>query len=350
MEKLKINITENDIQKQVKKRDGESAKHYANRLAEIKKTLGNKQFQTLLNVDFNFEKQKKLAVQDKSETNEEFQNRVKIIYSSLCKYEAIKNAQESCGQKKQHNLTHSVLRHTRNFFIKTGSAVCAVDFIYGSLIAGIKISYSSPDQSLSETKYHKNKNIEAGYYNKHPLKVCISDEFNSLFEREIKRAVEIFDEKAEGMKFEISIHHLTEESKKDFNIIFKPEKYDEEDNSNNNVLGWSNIAKNDATNLDGTICIDDSKFFLFGVRSTAMHELGHKIGLRHSPDPSSLMYPTSRNFRFSQKDIDNINTMYPAEIEVNQKNSSSKKSSMVYLKNNESINDYLLDKSYEPEF
>lgn len=349
MEKVNIVITESDIQKQVKRKNNESINHYNSRCAGIKKTLESKQFQPLLSKTYDFEKEKKLATKDSSETMEEYKDRIKRLFYSISKYDAIKKAEESYKPKKQHNFAKSTLRHTRNFFIKTGSAVLAVDALYGSLIACVKLQYSDPAPGISETKYHKNKNIEAGYYNKHPLKVCISDEFNTLFEKEIKRAVEIFDEKAEGMKFEISVHHLTEENKGDFNIIFKPEKYDENDNSNNRVLGWTYVAKNDAKTVDGTIWIDDSKFFVFGIKSTAMHELAHKIGLEHSPDPDSLMYPYSRNFRLSQKDIDNINTMYPAEIEVNQKSSSTKKSSMVYLKNNESINDYIKNKEYEPE-
>ncbi|XP_006834014.1 PREDICTED: matrilysin [Chrysochloris asiatica] len=48
---------------------------------------------------------------------------------------------------------------------------------------------------------------------------------------------------------------------------------------------------------------------------TATHELGHSLGLSHSSDPNSIMYPTyedrdSKNFRLSQDDIKGIQELY----------------------------------------
>lgn len=49
--------------------------------------------------------------------------------------------------------------------------------------------------------------------------------------------------------------------------------------------------------------------------AVATHELGHSLGLRHSSDPDSVMYPTygardSENFKLSPGDIREIQELY----------------------------------------
>ncbi|XP_036283968.1 matrilysin [Pipistrellus kuhlii] len=51
--------------------------------------------------------------------------------------------------------------------------------------------------------------------------------------------------------------------------------------------------------------------FLFAVT----HELGHSLGLGHSPDPKAVMYPTyedrdAKDFKLSQDDIEGIQNLY----------------------------------------
>lgn len=52
----------------------------------------------------------------------------------------------------------------------------------------------------------------------------------------------------------------------------------------------------------------------FNLYLVAAHEFGHALGLKHSQNPQSLMYPTYRNRQpqnmLSSEDIMNINALY----------------------------------------
>lgn len=52
----------------------------------------------------------------------------------------------------------------------------------------------------------------------------------------------------------------------------------------------------------------------FNLYVVAAHEFGHALGLKHSRNPESLMYPTYRSSRpaslLSREDIANINALY----------------------------------------
>lgn len=56
----------------------------------------------------------------------------------------------------------------------------------------------------------------------------------------------------------------------------------------------------------------------FNLFVVAAHEFGHALGLKHSRNPESLMYPTYASFRpanlLSREDIANINALYSEQF------------------------------------
>ncbi|XP_058269740.1 collagenase 3 [Hemibagrus wyckioides] len=71
--------------------------------------------------------------------------------------------------------------------------------------------------------------------------------------------------------------------------------------------------------IGGDVHFDDDEQWTvdsqgFNLHLVAAHEFGHSLGLKHSQNPQSLMYPTYRNRQsqnmLSSEDIININTLY----------------------------------------
>lgn len=143
-----------------------------------------------------------------------------------------------------------------------------------------------------KTTYSANASVVPGYYNEHPLKVYISDDFSYRYTKEIIDAIKYVDGVATGLKFAIS------SNVDDSNIqIYK--------NNNIDCLGCAYPSS-------GKIYINDDVFHHKGVEATVIHEIAHILGLEHSKDLSSIMYPVVSQKEFSERDIKNLNTIWPA--------------------------------------
>ena len=194
-----------------------------------------------------------------------------------------------------------VVRSVKNLMLLGGIVVG----IYGSYNVGAYIQ-GKVDKSLDfETReYYKNPNIEAGHYNRYPIKVCVSDKFTSSNQRQIVKGINSLDKDAVGLSFDVRVGNGCE--------LQPHEIFVEPENLEKNVLGRATLNPLNTYGIRGHIALDQNTLHIYGIKSTTIHELAHVIGLAHSKNITSLMYPISCRFDLSKEDIKNINTIYPA--------------------------------------
>uniref|UniRef100_A0A672RI67 Matrix metalloproteinase-20-like n=1 Tax=Sinocyclocheilus grahami TaxID=75366 RepID=A0A672RI67_SINGR len=79
--------------------------------------------------------------------------------------------------------------------------------------------------------------------------------------------------------------------------------------------------------IGGDVHFDEAETWTAGFKGfnlyvVAAHEFGHALGLKHSQNPNSVMYPTYKNRKthnlLSSEDIMNINTLYGKTNHVSQ--------------------------------
>ena len=164
-----------------------------------------------------------------------------------------------------------------------------------ALYAEIKLTVDVNNMlNFQETVYYTNESIEPGYYNKNPMTIAISDKFSNYYKKEILKAIQYVDEVIEGIKFKIVDG---ENGLADIKISV---------DTNIKDLGMAYPQTKE-------IYINNQKFHHLGVKATIIHELAHILGLKHSKDMSSLMYPIVTRLKFSEKDIADLNKIWPAQ-------------------------------------
>ena len=222
--------------------------------------------------------------------------------------EYAKRAEEA---KKRHKkeLPKAILKKTGMIIAKIGGILVCVNVGYFALFRGSAFLNTVGTDLLKfdEREYHKNDRVEAGYYNEHPVTVVVSNQFNANYQDVIIDAIETFDEKATGIKFNISVGETTG-SKCDIRVHSGSAK-----NEGDSVVAYASLGDLDDNRIQGYIVIDTERVSGINmlIKATVMHELGHVIGLAHSKNPNDLMFPSISRLSLSRKDISRINTIYP---------------------------------------
>ena len=148
---------------------------------------------------------------------------------------------------------------------------------------------------FEQKPYSANAEYDPGYRNKHPFIVSISSSFNDFYESEITKAVEHVEQVIKGVKFII-----VKDNPETADIVIMPDS-----NMGMTRLGEANLKTHE-------VHINEIGLHLYGIKATVMHELAHVLGLNHSKDSTSLMYPAATRATFSEQDIKDLNTIWPA--------------------------------------
>lgn len=253
------------------------------------------------------------------ETQAEYEERQRRIEREIAKFKQ----QEAIGKRieKKKNIKTGFVKKVKKFFKVLGisalitSGTLAAYYGVNKVQAIASVSQLTQDEANATIKndgYKKAKNIEAGYYNSHPLKICISDEFDAFYQFTMRKGLQYLDQKAEGVKFDIVVGDIKTENA-DVNIVNANSK-DYKGTFFEGSCGWTNLLNENATKVSGDIMINTHQFHPMTPAQTVVHESLHLMfGLYHSNNPHSMMYPVCATAFLSQQDIDNINTVLPAE-------------------------------------
>ncbi len=171
---------------------------------------------------------------------------------------------------------------------------------------------------IQNTDYEPYTNIPKGYYNEHPLKICISDRFSTFSQFMMRKGLEYLDENAYGAKFDIVVDDVRTtdapvkvmHATKDFGCYYG-EIID--------ALGWTWNEFKESDFISGDIVIKENAFHPYTIANTIVHEACHMIfRLRHSSNPDSIMCRAPSNIFLSKQDIENINTTLPPDRAPNE--------------------------------
>lgn len=189
----------------------------------------------------------------------------------------------------------------------------------GRYIAGKKMEEKYAH--LGDTSYNQslvqNPNVEPGYYNEHPIYVCISDKFTKMQRKEVERAVKYVDKVCKGITFNIFVDNI--ETAKSHIFIVNYLNKENATESNDKIAGSTYRNSPDCLQITAPIYLSEDICFT-EIYSIVIHEMGHAIGLKHTSESTDLMFAggPSLNYKpfycrgFSKREIEWLNTLYPA--------------------------------------
>lgn len=219
-----------------------------------------------------------------------------------------KRYKEQAKQRRKEE-RREFIKDKVKFLVKLGAGLAGT----GTLIEVVTIgtnyydAYCNDRLDFEEREYYKNPNVDAGYYNEHPITLNISNKIDEKYKDTMIKAFNKFDKAAEGLSFEIT-YADPKTTKADINVY--PDK------SDSSWLAYATLGDLDDKRIKGSINVDLDKTPPYLLGALMQHELGHVVGLAHSKNPHDIMFPNAgTKFSLSRNDIKRINTIYPKEFE-----------------------------------
>ena len=222
-------------------------------------------------------------------------------------------------------------------------------FYDGSIRLLGSIFYHQNPVYVNNDDYTPNISVKPGYYNEHPIKVCIDESFNDYYKWAIELGIDRLDEIATGIKFEKYVGKASRYNKDaDMNII-KEMHGDDEESKKDTKLGYT-FAPYEDKGVTNEVYIYEDRMGYKGVSAVVMHEMMHALGIQHSDDVNSIMFPYSTSMFPNLQDIKNVNTIFPAKMTDAYKEKLAKvgKKESDILGNLQNINkDEICDSAFE---
>ena len=163
--------------------------------------------------------------------------------------------------------------------------------------------------STYDGTYVQNPNFEAGYFNENPYTISINT--NNLTQKDIEiilGAIAELDDAMLGMRIKVVFNG---ESPYSLEIVKTKTQ------SSLTQGKTAGVATSYGNQLKGTVHIDNSTFNKSEnyAKSVIMHEILHVLGLKHSKEISSVMFPFTLANDLSEQDKANLNTIFPPGID-----------------------------------
>ena len=216
---------------------------------------------------------------------------------------------------KNKKVSVNLSNETRCKIVSTiGAFVCLSAVTFGASRIGRLVLYGSFFNSKDQPEhvYMQDEFLPAGYFNEHPLRVAVSNDFSEKEFSKIKSGIENLDGYAEGIKFEI-VRTSLDKRKDDEQIVILKDTQGEVLSKNENGVAKSLKEKTKIEDYHGTIYLNKDVSINI-IEKMTMHEILHILDFQHENDLRSIMFAGSGRFSTppTKKDIENINTKFPS--------------------------------------